>query len=194
MGLSRRLRPGRIRGLDSRATATTSAGRSRVCGPDRDVGPGGALRRQRPRDPPLSPQRPCLAWVTKPLRPLLGDVRVGGSGGRGGGAATTSAAASTTAAFAGGRADVRGGGAPGAKRLGACGPLVAAAATTGDGVSQWRRGCGPRARPCGAPQGPRGFWVGGGLSRSSGRHRKGVDRETRARGGDLDCRVRGKGG
>lgn len=84
---------------------------------------------------PPSPQRPCLAWVTKPLRPLLGDVRVGGSGGRGGGAATTSAAASTTAAFAGGRADVRGGGAPGAKRLGACGPLVAAAATTGDGVS-----------------------------------------------------------
>lgn len=92
----------------------------------------GALRHWRPRQGPL---RPCPAWVTKPLRPLLGDVRVGGSGGRGGGAATTSAAASTAAAFAGGQADVRGGGAPGAKRLGACGPLVAAAATTGDGVS-----------------------------------------------------------
>ena len=57
---------------------------------------------------------------------------MGGSGGRGGGAATTTAAASTAAAFAGGRADVRGGWAPGAKRLGSCGPLFAADA--GDGV------------------------------------------------------------
>lgn len=79
--------------------------------------------------------QPCPAWVTKPPRPLLGDVRVGGSGGRGGGAATTTAAASTAAAFAGGRADVRGGGAPGAKRLGAFGSLVAAAATADHGVS-----------------------------------------------------------
>ncbi|VTJ75346.1 Hypothetical predicted protein [Marmota monax] len=101
-----------------------------------EVGPGSVPRRRRRGSgrsgPPLDAAR---AWVTKPPRPLLGDVRVRGSGGRGGGAATTTEAASSAAAFAGGRADVRGGGAPGAERLGACGPLVAAAATPGDRVS-----------------------------------------------------------
>lgn len=124
------MRPSRIRSLESRAGAAASAGRPRGGGPSRNVGPGGAPRRRQ------APLRPCPAWVTKPPRPLLGDVRVGGSCGWGGGASTTTAAASTAAAFSGGRADVRGGRAPGAKRLGACGPLVAAAATAGDGVSE----------------------------------------------------------
>lgn len=123
------------------------------------------------------PPPPCPAWVTKPLRPLLGDVRVGGSGGRGGGAATTSAAASTAAAFAGGRADVRGGGAPGAKRLGACGPLVAAAATAGDGVSG--EGAAGQEQPLRRPAVAKGVLVGGGLSRSGPQAQEGCG------GGDM---------
>jgi hypothetical protein len=102
--------------------------------PEGLVGSGACVRAAAPRSRRI-PCAPCPAWVTKPPRPLLGDVRVGGSGGRGGGAATTTAAASSAAAVAGGRADVRGGGGPGAERLGACGPLVAAAATTGGWVS-----------------------------------------------------------
>lgn len=73
----------------------------------------------------------------------------GASGGRGGGAATTTAAAPTAAAFAGGRADVRSGGAPGAKRLGSCDPLVAAAASAVDGVS--REGAADEEQPLRRP-------------------------------------------
>lgn len=142
------MRPSQIRILDCRAGPPTSGGSPRGGGPGRNVGPGDAPRRQRRRQwPRLPPVRPCTAWVTKPPWPLLGDVRVGGSGGRGGGAATTTAAASTAAVFAGGRADVRGGGAPGAKRLGSRGPLVAATATAGDGVSEE----GARSSLCCAP-------------------------------------------
>lgn len=117
--------------------------------------------------------QPCPAWVTKPPRSLLGDVRVGGFGGRGGGAATTTAAASTAVAFAGGRADVRGGGAPGAKCLGAFGPLVAAAATADHGVS------GEGAA------GEEQLLGGGGLSVAGLEARKGLNGETRARAGGL---------
>lgn len=46
------MKPGRIRGLDSRATAAASAGRSRGCVPGRNVGLGCALRHQRPRQWP----------------------------------------------------------------------------------------------------------------------------------------------
>lgn len=51
---------------------------------------------------PVCAPRP--AWVTKPPRPLLGDVGVGGFGGRGAAAATTAAAAASAAAFFRGRA------------------------------------------------------------------------------------------
>lgn len=72
----------------------------------------------------------------------------------------------------GGRADVRGGGAPGAKRLGACGPLVAAAVRAGHGVSgdgAAGRGTAPRRDP-GHP----------GLGGGSRLAREGRGRETRA--------------
>lgn len=80
---------------------------------------------------------------------------------------------------AGGRADVRGGGGPGAERLGACGPLLAAAGTTGDRVSghgpprgihgaRWRRGRG-------APELGREPWEGCGLQGT-------------CLGGDWDCK------
>lgn len=139
------MRLGRVRSQFSRAGAAASSGKPRGGVPGQNVDPRGASRRRRqcPRQAPL---RPCPAWVTKPPWPLLGDVRVGGSCGRGGGSATTAAAASTAAAFAGGRADVRGGWAPGAKRLGSCGPLFAADA--GDGVSKEEaagRGAAPAA-------------------------------------------------
>ena len=60
----------------------------RLPGPKRGGAPRPHGRRQWARQAPV---QPCPAWVTKPPRPLLGDVRVGGSGGRGGGAATTAA-------------------------------------------------------------------------------------------------------
>lgn len=150
--------------------------------------PGRASRRPGPRQPPP----PGPAWVTKPPRPLLGDVRVGGSGGRGGGAATTTAAASPAAAFAGGRADVRGGGAPGAKRLGACGPLVAAAVRAGDGVSG--DGAAGRGAALTAPRRDPGHPGRGGGSRLA---REGRGRGTRAleeagiagRGSSARCRL-----
>lgn len=162
-GGGRRRRPGRIRGLDSGVGAAALAGRQRGGCPGRNVGPECALGRQRQRQwGRQAPLRPCPAWVTKPPRPLLGDVRVVGSGGRGGGAATTTAAASTAAAFAGGRADVRGGWAPGAKRLGACGPLVAAAATANDGVSE--EGAASEEQPPRRPAEAKGVLGGGRLS------------------------------
>lgn len=154
------MRPGRA-GASLRGPGPPShRGGRGAAGPER--GPRGGRRGARGggrgRDSPLGP---CPAWVTKPPRPLLGDVRVGGSGGRGGGAATTTAAASPAAAFAGGRADVRGGGAPGAKRLGAVGPLVAAAVHAGDGVSE-DGAAGPGAAPTAARRDPGHTGRGGG--------------------------------
>lgn len=148
------MRPDQIRRRDSEVGAAASAGRPRGWCPGRNVGPECAPRRHRRRQwAGQVPLRPCPAWVTKQPWPLFGDVCVGGFGRRGGGAATTTAAAS--AALPGGRADVRGGWAPGAKRLGACGPLAAAAATANDGVS--REGAeGEESPPC-----PRGSWAGG---------------------------------
>ncbi|XP_070654476.1 alanine and glycine-rich protein-like [Bos indicus] len=177
------MKPDQISSLDSGVGAAASAGRSRGGCPGRNAGRGCAprlyRRRQWAREALV---QPCPAWVTKPPRPLLGDVRVGGSGGRGGGAATTTAAASTAAAFAGGRADVRGGGAPGAKRLGAFGPLVAAAATADHGVSG--EGAAGEEQPLG----------GGGLSVAGLEAREGLNGETRAPAGGLPCKVWDGGG
>ena len=186
------MRPDQIRRRDSEVGAAASAGRPRGGCPGRNVGPECAPGRHRRRQwAGQVPLRPCPAWVTKRPRPLLGDVRVGGFGGWDGGAATTTAAASAAAAFAGGRADVRGGWAPGAKRLGACGPLAAAAATANNGVS--REGAEGEEQPLRLPAVPKGVLGGSGLSVAGREAREGLDGETRAQGGGLYCKVWGGG-
>lgn len=77
-GGGRRMKPDQISSLDSGVGAAASAGRSRGGCPGRNAGRGCAprlyRRRQWAREALV---QPCPAWVTKPPRPLLGDVRVG---------------------------------------------------------------------------------------------------------------------
>ncbi|XP_074229232.1 uncharacterized protein LOC141579018 [Camelus bactrianus] len=190
-GGGHRPRPGQIRGLDSGVGfgAAAAAGRQRGGCRGRNMGPECAprCRRRWARQAPLGLAR----------RPLLGDVRVGGSGGGGGGGggpATASAAAPTAAAFAGGRADAQGGGAPSAKRFGACGLLVAAAATAADGISG--EGAASDEQPLGLLAEAKGVLGGGRLSvpRAGGRAGGGAAREIRAWGGGVDGRAQGQGG
>lgn len=56
------------------------------------------------------------------------------------------------------------------------------------------KGLRARSSPYGAPRWPRGSWLGAGYRVRARKHRKGVEGETRARGGDLDCGEWGKGG